>query len=213
MRLSKRRMTPRFRALELDDSLDEAHDALAAYYFFDAWDWHRAETESKRAIALNPNSADIHHLYSYILRSQNRDQEALEEQKRATQIDPFERPWALGAAYIYMHQYDAAINELQARASSQLQDFWLQEELARAYWFKGNKTEWAMHLEQGFRVISDKKSADCDPAQFERGGAMAVAQWALDRDLKKARTAYVSPMNLAFDYAQLGRKEDTIALS
>jgi TolB-like protein/DNA-binding winged helix-turn-helix (wHTH) protein len=198
------------RAMELDDSLDEAHDALASYYFFDAWDWHRADAESQRAIALNPNSAEIHHLRSYILRSQNRDQESLEEQKRATQIDPFGRPWALGAAYIYLHQYDAAIDELQARASSHLQDFWLQEELAKAYWFKGNKAEWAMHLEQGFRIIDDKKSADAIQHAFDKGGAMAVAQWALDGDLKKARTGYVSPMNLAFDYAQLGRKEDTL---
>lgn len=198
------------RALELDSSLDEAHNALAAYYLFNAWDWHRAEAESQRAIALNPNSADIHHLYSYILRSQNRDQESLEEQKRATQIDPFGRPWALGAAYIYSRQYDAAIDELLARASSQLQDFWLQEELARAYWFNGNKTEWAMHLEQGYLVIGDKKSAGAVQHAFDKGGAMAVAQWALDGDLKKSRTRYVSPMNLAFDYAQLERKEDTL---
>jgi TolB-like protein/DNA-binding winged helix-turn-helix (wHTH) protein/Tfp pilus assembly protein PilF len=198
------------RAMELDDSLDEAHDALAAYYFFSAWDWHRAEAESQRAIALNPNSAEIHHLRSYILRSQNRDQESLEEQKRATQIDPFGRPWALGSAYIYLHQYDAAIDELRARASSHQQDFWLQEELAKAYWFKGNKAQWAMHLERGYRIIDDKKSADAIQHAFDKGGAMAVAQWALDGDLKKARTAYVSPMNLAFDYAQLGRKEGTL---
>ena len=198
------------RAMELDDSLDEAHNALAAYYFFDAWDWHRAEAESQRAIALNPNSAEIHHLRSYILRSQNRDQEALEEQKRATQIDPFGRPWALGSAYIYLHQYDAAIDELQARASSHLQDFWLQEELAKAYWFKGNKNAWAMHLEQGFLVIDDKKSADAIQHAFDKGGAMAVCAVGVGWRPEKARTAYVSPMNLAFDYAQLGRKEDTL---
>ena len=198
------------RALELDDSLDEAHDAIAAYYLFDAWDWQRADAESQRALALNPNSAEIHHLRSYILRSQNRDQEALEEQKRATQIDPFGRPWALGAAYIYLHQYDAAIDELQARASSHLQDFWLQEELAKAYWFKGNKNAWATHMQQGYLVISDKKSADAIQNAFDKGGAMGVAEWVLDRDLKKAQTTYVSPMILAFDYGMLGRKEDTL---
>jgi len=198
------------RALELDDSLDEAHDALAAFYFFDAWDWHRADAESQRALALNPNNAEVHHLRSYILRSQNRGQESLQEQKRATQIDPFGRPWALGAAYIYLHQYDAAIDELEARAASHLQDLWLQEELARAYWFKGNKNAWAQHLEQSYMVISDKKSADAIQHAFDKGGAMAVVEWVLDRDLKEARTKYVSPLTLAFDYAQLGRKEDTL---
>jgi TolB-like protein/DNA-binding winged helix-turn-helix (wHTH) protein len=198
------------RALELDDSLDEAHDALAAFYFFDAWDWHRADAESQRALALNPGSAEVHHLRSYILRSQNRGQESLQEQKRATQIDPFGRPWALGAAYIYLHQYDAAIDELEARAASHLQDLWLQEELARAYWFKGNKNAWAQHLEQSYMVISDKKSADAIQHAFDKGGAMAVVEWVLDGDLKEARTKYVSPLTLAFDYAQLGRKEDTL---
>jgi hypothetical protein len=134
----------------------------------------------------------------------------LEEQKRATQIDPFERPSALGSAYIYLHQYDAAIDELQARASSHLQDLWLQGELARAYWFKGNKNAWAQHLEQGYLVIGDKKSAGAIQHAYDKGGAKAVAEWLLDRDLKEARAKYVSPLTLAFDYAQLGRKEDTL---
>ena len=198
------------RALAFDDSLDEAHDDLAAYYLFYAWDWHRADAESQRALALNPNSAEVHHLRSYILRSQNRDQESLEEQKRANLIDPFERPSALGSAYIYLHQFDAAIDELQARASTHLQDIWLQDELAKAYWFKGNKIAWAQHLEQGYLIIGDKKSADAIQHAFDQGGAMAVAEWVLNRDLRDARTKYVSPLTLAFDYAQLGRKEDTL---
>jgi TolB-like protein len=103
------------KALELDDSLPEAHNSIAGFYLFHAWDWHRAEAESGRAVELNPSYAEARHMHSYTLYALNRDDEALQEQKRATEMDPFARPWALGAAYIHLRQYDAAINELRAR--------------------------------------------------------------------------------------------------
>ncbi|HUK52695.1 MAG TPA: protein kinase, partial [Candidatus Binatia bacterium] len=51
------------KAIALDDSLAQAHSALAAIHFFYDWDWPGAEREWKRAIELNPNFADAHHLY------------------------------------------------------------------------------------------------------------------------------------------------------
>ena len=198
------------RALELDNTLGEAHHSLAAYFLFHAWDWQRAEAESRRAIELNPNSAEFHHLYSYILRVQNRDQEAFEEQERATALDPIDRAWALGDAYIRRHQFDAAISEFEQRAASESQSFTLQLELAEAYWCKGMKKEWASHLEQAYLVIGDKASADAIQHAYATGGENAVGLWLLERDLKKGRTQYVSPLTLAFDYAQLGRKEGTL---
>ena len=121
------------KALELDDSLPEAHNSIAAFYLFNAWDWHRAESESARAVELNPNYAEGRHLHSYTLYALNRDDEALQEQKRATEIDPFARPWALGDAYVHHRQYDAAINELRARAEVQPQDGGVQFSLSEVY--------------------------------------------------------------------------------
>jgi TolB-like protein/DNA-binding winged helix-turn-helix (wHTH) protein len=202
--------TAALRALELDGTLAEAHHSLAAYYYFHAWDWRRAEAESRRAIELNPNYAEFHHLYSYILQTENRDEEAFEEQKRATDLDPFSRPWALGAAYIYRHQFDAAIHELQQRAASHSQNFWLQYELARAYWLKGMKKEWAIQLKQAFLIIGDNASADAIQHSFATGGESAVAKWMLDQHRRQARTQYVSPIYFAYDYARLGQKEETL---
>ncbi len=197
------------RALELDSTLAEAHHSLAAYYLFHNWDWQRAEAESKHAIELNPNTAEFHHLYSYILRAQNRDQEAFQEQKRATELDPYSRPWALGSAYIYMRQFDAAVDELRAREDSYSQNYWLKMELARAYRLKGIQKEWVAQLEQAYVIIGDNASADAIEHAFSTGGEKAVAQWNLNRDLKKARTQYLSPYNLAYDYSMLGQKEET----
>jgi TolB-like protein/DNA-binding winged helix-turn-helix (wHTH) protein len=198
------------KALELDDSLPEAHNSMAAFYLFNAWDWHRAESESARAVELNPNYAEGRHLHSYTLYALNRDDEALQEQKRATEIDPFARPWALGGAYIHLRQYDAAINELGARAEIQPQDPSVQFFLSEAYRFKGMKNEAALHAEQSFLASGDKKSAAAVRRAFERGGVPAIDQWLLRQDLDQARKKYVSPFALAYDYARLERKEDAL---
>ncbi len=80
------------RAVALDDSLPEAHNSLAAIYLFYRWDWERAERESARTVELNPNFAEGHHLRGYVLQTLNRTDEALQEQKKAMELDPFARP-------------------------------------------------------------------------------------------------------------------------
>jgi Tfp pilus assembly protein PilF len=47
------------KALELDDSVAEAHSSMAAMYFFYRWNWEAAERESARAVELNPSSAKL----------------------------------------------------------------------------------------------------------------------------------------------------------
>jgi TolB-like protein/DNA-binding winged helix-turn-helix (wHTH) protein/Tfp pilus assembly protein PilF len=197
------------KALELDDSVAEAHNSMAALYLFHAWDWNRAEGEAQRAIELNPNLAAAHHLRSYILFALNRNAEALQEQRQATEIDPFAQPWHLGRAYFYLRQYDAAINELSARAAVQKVDG-IEFILSDAYRFKGMNKEAARHLELGFLAEDDQHSAEAVRRAFDQGGYRAVAEWLLRRDQDKAREEYVSPFFLALDYARLERKDDTL---
>jgi TolB-like protein/DNA-binding winged helix-turn-helix (wHTH) protein len=197
------------KALELDDSVAEAHNSMAALYLFHAWNWNRAEDEAQRAIELNPNLAAAHHLRSYILFALNRNAEALQEQRQATEIDPFAQPWHLGRAYLYLRQYDAAINELSARAAVQKVDG-IEFILSDAYRFKGMNKEAARHLELGFLAEDDQHSAEAVRRAFDQGGYRAVAEWLLRRDQDKAREEYVSPFFLALDYARLERKDDTL---
>jgi TolB-like protein len=197
------------KALELDDSVAEAHKSMAALYLFHAWDWNRAEAEARRAIELNPNLAAAHHLRSYILFALNRNAEALQEQKQATEIDPFAQPWHLGRAYLYLRQYNAAINELSARAAVQ-KVVGIEFILSDAYRFKGMNKEAARHVELGFLAEDDQHSAEAVRRAFDQGGYRAVAEWLLRRDQDKARKEYVSPFFLALDYARLERKDDTL---
>jgi TolB-like protein/DNA-binding winged helix-turn-helix (wHTH) protein/Tfp pilus assembly protein PilF len=198
------------KAIELDDSLSDAHNTRAALYLFDAWDWHSAEAESRRALELNPNHADAHHLYSYVLIAMQRLDEALQEQKRSTELDPFERPWALGHAYIRMRQFDAATNELRLRAEGQPRNGLVRFLLSQAYWLKGMWKESQQELEEGLRLAGDKKGAVDAHQAFEKGGERAVEQWGVS-DLKaRARKKYVSPFDMASQYAYLGQKEETL---
>jgi TolB-like protein/DNA-binding winged helix-turn-helix (wHTH) protein len=197
------------KALELDDSVAEAHLSMAALYLFHAWDWNRAEAEARRAIELNPNLAAAHHLRCYILFALNRNAEALQEQKQATAIDPFAQPWHLGRAYLYLRQYDAAISELSARAAVQKAGG-IEFILSDAYRFKGMDKEATQHLELGFLAENDQPAAEAARRAFDQGGYRKAAEWLLRRDQDQARREYVSPYRFALDYARLERKDDTL---
>ncbi|MGO9270922.1 MAG: tetratricopeptide repeat protein [Terriglobia bacterium] len=77
------------KSAELDDSLAQAHTSLGGVKAFYEWDWPGAETEFKRAIALNANYAPAHHWYANLcLLPQRRFEEAIAEMKRALELDP-----------------------------------------------------------------------------------------------------------------------------
>ena len=72
------------RALELDDTLGDAHAALALTMF----DWSVRSREFERALELDPNSADVHFFYAGMLWSRRRIDEAVLHMKRAVELDP-----------------------------------------------------------------------------------------------------------------------------
>jgi tetratricopeptide (TPR) repeat protein len=75
------------KALELDNTLAEAHTALTDVKEYD-WDWLGSEREFRRAIELNASDATAHQWYSQLLARLHRNEEALAEIKRAQQLDP-----------------------------------------------------------------------------------------------------------------------------
>jgi len=134
----------------------------------------------------------------------------LQEQKRATEIDPFLRPWALGRFYIWLRQYDAAIEELRMRAQADTSAPWVHNLLARAYEFKGMDKEFAQETEQNARINFGEKAATEVHQAYERGGKKAVLQLQLNDLQIRQRQHYVSPWDLAVAYAALGMKDATL---
>jgi serine/threonine protein kinase/tetratricopeptide (TPR) repeat protein len=76
------------RALEIDDTLAEAHTSLAWTKLAFAWDWPGAEQEFRRALALNPSYATAHHWYAYLLINLGRLDEAATQMEAAQELDP-----------------------------------------------------------------------------------------------------------------------------
>jgi len=103
------------KAVELDDTLAEAHAALAYAVFFADWDWRTAEREFKRAIELNPNSALSHDRYAECLKTRARFSESMAEAQRAQELDPLspEIVSQVGIVYLFTRRYDESIAQFQ----------------------------------------------------------------------------------------------------
>ena len=99
------------RALQLDETLADAHAALGTTHLFYDWDWAGAEREIQRAIALNPNSAMAHWTYALYLNAMRRFDEAIDENIRAQTLDKLSRIIIgdVAVRYYVAGRYDEAI--------------------------------------------------------------------------------------------------------
>ncbi len=88
------------KALELDDTLAEAHASLAYAEWFHDWDWASAEREFKRAVALNPNSAVTHSRYAECLQTRARFNESVDLYPNIAEIRAFVA-WAYAMKGMY----------------------------------------------------------------------------------------------------------------
>ena len=98
------------KAMEIDDSLAEAHASLAWSLFIHDWDWDEAAKEFRRAIELDPRYATAHQWYAFLLASQGRFDESLIEAHTAQENDPASVSVrrSLGYCYFYARKYDQA---------------------------------------------------------------------------------------------------------
>ena len=101
------------KALEIDNSLAEAHIPLGAVKCNFDWDWKGAEREYKLAIELNPNDASAHQWYSEYLAMMGRFKDAIREIKRAQELDPLSLIINTVEAYhlYYARKYDRGIEQ------------------------------------------------------------------------------------------------------
>ncbi|MCH7491493.1 MAG: protein kinase [Gemmatimonadetes bacterium] len=102
------------KAIELDETLSEAHTSLGQALRFDR-DWWGEEQEYRRAIALNPNYATAHHWYATLLGGLGRLDEAVREIRRAEELDPFSAAISgtVGRVLMLARDYDGAIPQFE----------------------------------------------------------------------------------------------------
>ncbi|MGB2717779.1 MAG: winged helix-turn-helix domain-containing protein [Vicinamibacterales bacterium] len=91
------------RALELDDTLAEAHASLAFIHYYADWDWHAAEAQFRRALEIDPGNSRTRHWYAMYLSTMGRHPEALEQVQRALEVDPLSVMALDSAALVWIH--------------------------------------------------------------------------------------------------------------
>jgi len=103
------------KALEIDDTLAEAHTSLAYTCFYYDWDWVSAEAEFRRAIELNPNYATAHHWYHELLTAMGRFDEQMAEILQAQELDPLSLiiNTDVGWGLYYARAYEQAVDQLR----------------------------------------------------------------------------------------------------
>jgi serine/threonine protein kinase/Tfp pilus assembly protein PilF len=103
------------KALELDESLPDAHASLAWCLFIYDWDWEGSEREFRRAIELDPGCAVAHQWYAFLLMARGRTDEGLVEGHTALETDEptISARRSMGWLYYYARRYDQARHHMQ----------------------------------------------------------------------------------------------------
>lgn len=198
------------RALHLDETLSEAHDALGWVQFAYEWNWPFAEQHLKRALELNPYNALAHDHYAYFLASLRGRDEAFAENQLARELDPFSLTiLADSSFYFYMgRQYDRAINQGQKALQLDPNCYTCRTYIALSEVQKGQFREATEEIEP----VKFPEAAPIDVATtvsiFALAGETTRAT-SLEKSLQVQMTQrYICPYEVATGYAALGKKDD-----
>jgi serine/threonine protein kinase/Tfp pilus assembly protein PilF len=200
------------KALEIDDSLAEAHTTLADTYLYYDWDFPKAQQEFLRAIAANPNYPTAHQWYSEYLYAVGRYDEAIAEAKRAKELDPLSVAisGSVAAAYYYARKLDQAIEQDKQTLKMDPNLIATHEELGDSYAAKKMYPEAVAEWQTTMRILGDAALAAAAGEAFKTSGLQGFLQTTLDSDLKDPATnrrAY----QIARKYAILGKKNEALS--
>jgi tetratricopeptide (TPR) repeat protein len=200
------------KALSLDDSLAEAHQAMAVLHYQE-WDWKGVEDETRKAIALNPGFSTSHMMRGNMLRHLGRADESIAEAKLALEADPLAMltNQMLGNAYANARHYDLAIAQYQKGLDLHPNDSALQYQLGWAYVYSGayDKGIETIRSSQAVDGIDPSLSPDLAYINAMTGNRDKTRQ-TLNRLLALARKYPVSPGLIALVYISLDEREQAL---
>ena len=201
------------KALQLDDSLAEAHTSLAMVHEAWEWDWPAAEQEYKRALQLNPNYATARQWYAMFLVAQKRFPEAEAQIQQATQLDPLSPiiTMAVGEVYNWEGKYERAIAEYKkalelnpdfAGAWGNLTDLYQQ----------AHRYDEAMDAEVKSQELQGNHAlAQALRSAYARGGYDALLRVELQDHLRRrAAGEFIDALSVASFYAALGQNDTAL---
>jgi Tfp pilus assembly protein PilF len=200
-------------ALELDETLPEAHTSLGAVRVDYEWDWRGAESEFRRAIDLNPSYATAHQWYAELLSQEGRHDEAIAEIQRARELDPLSLiiNAIAGRILLFAGKTDPAIEQLQKTLELDPNFSLLNYDLGKAYLRKDMFSQAIAEFQKSVNLFKVSERDAALAYAYARAGKDAEAHHVLETYLQQSKRAYVSWYGIAFIYAGLGDNDQAFA--
>ena len=194
------------KALELDDTLSEAHASLASLGMFD-WDWQSAGKEFRRAIELNPGYATAHQWYAWNLNLLGRQSDAIAEMRKAESLDPLSLIISADMADVLFvaRLYDESIQQSRKTLEMDPNFAVARFELGQVYLEKHMHNEAVAQLQKAVQLSEGNPTfiANLARAYFASGKRSEAVK--LLSDLKKrSNPSYSNASEIAVIYASLG---------
>lgn len=198
------------RALELDNSLGEAHATLGFIKSHYESDWAGGEVEFKRASELNPNYATAHHWYADQLLARGQFDQALKELKRAQELDPLSPiiNTDIGLVYFYSRDYDHSIEYFRSMCELFPDFFPAHMYLGWAYTQKQMYAEATAAYQRAVNLSNGQKLVLATMGYtYAVSGKEAEARKTLKELKDRSSHEWVPPLRFAIIYAGLGQKD------
>jgi TolB-like protein/Flp pilus assembly protein TadD len=200
------------KALEIDETLGEAHTSLASILVRYEWNWEHSEREHKRAIELNPGYATARHWYAMYLMYLTRFDEAIEEITKAHALDPLSVIINANFGQILAHagQYGQAMERFKRAIEMDPNLPYAHLQLGGLYFQKGMLEEGVAEIERE-REISEGRNPIIEAfigGIYALMGERDESRKVLDSLLQRSEKEYVSPYALARSYFALGENDE-----
>lgn len=201
------------KALELDDTLAEAHTALAIATWLYDFDFSQANKEFQRAIELNPNYAVAHQQYGNILLTAvGRFDEAIAEGRRAVELDPLSLVINsdLGVDNFFARRYDEAITQLRKTLEMDPGYYYAYVNLGQALELKGARDAAIAEYQKGRALNDDPYILGLLARSYGLSSNKTEAEKILKQLQEISKQRYVAAYSFALTYLGLGDKEEAL---
>ena len=202
------------KALELDDTLPQAHRALGAILHNYYWQWVEGDKEMRRAAELHANSVEAHTAAATALIRSHRFEDAQAEVERARRLDPLSLnvTMTVAAAFRAAGQYDRAIEGFRTALAIDPQSTRVHFQLGVTFLFMHRQKDAIQELESAASPVGRNSRFDAYLAYaYAVAGRRADADRILAELQSRARRQYVSSFGIALVHDALGEKEPAMA--
>jgi eukaryotic-like serine/threonine-protein kinase len=203
------------RALAINDRLAEPHAILAGIHN-SLFEWDASEREFGRAIELNSTDANSRNWYAFFLSQMGRHNEAIVQAKRAVELEPLNLKYndTLAAMYRDARRYDLAIEQYRKTLDIDPNYASALRNLSGTYASLHRSDQWLENWKKAATVINDRdelEMAEEAARVYSKSGYRAAISRVIELQLGLKKRRYVDPADIAYNYAELGEKDQAFS--